>query len=625
MKKIIIIGLLTLLAFGGIGFGLYQTSNLGKVSGKLQETKTQLQKSQASLDEAMNLVKSEAFKNQFPLIPESVIIEKGLNKEAISEMIARATLPIVYSISTPQGLRSGDYGYARSGRVVIVGKENNRYVGFTTLCTVSLERPWKTTIKPEDKCNEVIIVGDKRTGLEWYKVKKDDNYINPDEPIAAAYAIESLITESERYTLTIHANQGWQLSNIRLNKGDEISVTASGQWRTSKDSDYYGADGYGQEGKRDNTPSASRKDFPVGALICTSDQKSGEFFYVGSESTFMSDIAGESLSFKINVSGGVLKGNDNDLGKLELTICVKKRSAPEKLKDIVSKRKEVIIEPIGENDMALIYFPADDETIFGKQEIFTLGLDSPSDKIRTAVEKGNKILGYKFVQYCEQCHQTIQRFDQIIGDERKKAYQEGYEVGKIEGKKELVSGVIRSGINCLMNLISCGISELVPDQEVSNLITPIVQSIAMDYLESKWPKWSEKIEKGIPIAELKGTLPKSLSELLPNTKLSPDDMMDSISKGIYKLAGIEGFDNPQAEKLMSSLLKGSEKISWLPIGNDENGKKEGSLLIDGQFVNQLLVSLGMAKVSKSDKKLPFLKEMKQSEQKAKENKMGIWK
>jgi hypothetical protein len=628
MKKIIVIGVLALLAFGGVGCSIDQNSKLGKVSEKLHETEKQLddanvrvQKLETSLNEAMNLVKNEAFKNQFPLIPESVIIEKCLDKEAISEMIARATLPIVYSISTPsqEELQSG---YARSGRVVILGKENNRYVGFTTLCTVSLERPWPITIKPEDKCNEVIIVGDKRTGLEWYKVKKDNNYIRPDMPIAAAYVTESLIDEPKEYTLTLNANQDWQSSNIKMNKGDEITVAVSGKWRTSQKLDYCDPDGYNSKG--DYPFSKDTNDFPLGALIGTSDKRSGEFFYVGNKHTFGSDIEGESLSFKINERGGVLKDND---GFVTIRVLVKKRNASEKLNDIVLKGKEVIIAPIGKHDMALVYFPISEETIFGKKEIYTLGLNNPTEEATKLIEKGDKfnVFGTQFVGYCEQCHQAIQQVQLIIDEEKQKAYKEGYEVGKIEGKKELVSGVVRYAVKGVMWCISLGLSELLPDKEMCEIITPIAQSIAMDYLDNKWPAWSKKIEQGMP--ELRGTLPKSLSELLPNIKLAPEDMMTSVSKGIYKLAGIEGFDNLQVQKFISSLLKDSQQVTWLPTGKNGAGNEEGHLLVNGQYINQLLVSLGMAKVSKSDKEspFPFMKEMKQTEQKAKDNKIGVWK
>ncbi len=600
----------------------------GKLSQQYETVLSNLQKSQASLNEAINLMKNDSFKSQFPLIPESVVLEKGINSDAIANMLAKSTYTITYS-------RGKDK--ARRGNVVILGKEGDKYVGFTTRCAVSLDRPYPVEDSSDGKSsNELIILGDRSRGYDWYKVQRTT--IFPEESVAAVKTDPDLSGGTIGYDLNIDAKSSNFQSGLKgelegkvlfVNRGEVIGIEASGEWTVADDvSLLQGALGHdwkeykcGSIGTKQKGPEGA----PLGALMMAIlDDKTGEIKH--------KETIGEKKQFEIPYTGGLYfyincwkDAHRHNSDSLAVKIWRNKINSRAQLENIKNSNDEVEIKPVGEDDIALVYFPINQGNFFGNNQIYSLGLEHPTREAFEAVTNSGEIFGIKFIKYCEHCHQEIQQLPEKLRQAFENGRKIGIEEGKILERKELVGAVVRTSIKFIFDIVSIFTIKYIPPQ-FQEIALAVGQKITASLMEKFWVEEGvrEVIEKEFPL--LKGTLPDSLSDFFPTdvTSGKADEVIDKYTK----LAGIKlGGDNEMVNKFIKDMLGKAEDMKWIPaLGAKDN--QEGYLLADGVFVNQLLVSLGMAQVSedkKDNKKSPFLKEMKQSQQKAKTNKMGMWK
>lgn len=577
---------------------LIALSVLGFMAYSNQETINDLKTANVQL-------KSEKFTGRsIPLISEEMVLTKTFNEEALANLIAQSTFELIYSIGSD---------YVRKGKVVILGKEGDYYIGFTTACTLLQDSPWKIDIGSEQKYNEVVIIKNPHGEYEWFQVGKSS--IVPEKPVAAVRYLseDEICGEGRKTTLRVDATKGWQSNDdLNVNELDAIVANAYGEWNP-------GERMCGPEGLTGwFDPSlgiGGGKTEPKGSLIAyrQGTKKAGPIVVVGKNRRY---FALEKGQWKFSICDGDSSDNSGFV-----TVNAEVIPSPaSQLRKLKQSTNIVEVKRIPDNDICLILFPINSSNSFSGGDIQSLGLEDPINKVIGIVQKSTNLFGFKFFLYCENCKREIDN----VPEKLREAYSKGFE----EGKQYLAREVTKHVVAIAVSFVTSGLADI-----DFGLGKRIAHNIFHTVIDKMWESQVKRtIEETIPVT--KGLLPEKLGDLLPKEFTEQEYTGFEDGHFVFKdgekisLAGIIPVEDErikgQIAKFLQPLISKAERLLVVPDKESSSGSKSGHVTYDGKYLNQLLVASGLAKVDRRKREFPFYQELMETEEVARNQQLGIW-
>ena len=582
-KMVLVVSLFIVSSLGAIWFG-FQTCKLSE----------QLEKSTTTTGRLRHLV------------PERFVLSHGVDKQQLSESIANASYPLV---------RSEGNDKLRIGRIVLLGKEGDSYIGFTTSCAATNQHPWPERDQ-EQEYNQVLVVR-LHNGTNRVFLLPETN-LQPERGFAWAKHFNTPVnietpSKLETINLKIPANIERQRLNITVQKGDHIDFTkVSGEWTIGGLYRMCDAAGYKRMGKSN----AKYSPYNRAALVLTQDIDSQtKPIWVYSKDKLASVLIRENGPLYLGINDDTKLSNNK--GAIQVEMQIRSSNFQGSLQEVAK------IQQFGRNDIVLVAFPISNNGL--PDGLPTLGVKSPTETLNNILASSTNIYGEKFFLYCEKCDALNQEVPQKIQEARDEEYYIAFEKGKKEGVAIFITGIIKPLTGIAGNLVR----EILPGNMSDHLVNA-VSGMVSNLIVSSFvdPIWQDKIRPSLASLNphsaaflpetLKGNSASSyfFSDFLPRV-LASNEVKELIGRTLqladgtsFDLAGLGSVDIEKAKSLLSGLLKPDSKITLVPYKQDD-GANKGHLLIDGQYFNQMLIEDGFAEFDASDKNFPFKQEFQE--------------
>jgi hypothetical protein len=562
-----------------------------------------------SLEKELAEVTSNHYRHD--LLPANYVLSQGINTDQITQMTARATMPIFYSVGESE---------VRQGRVVILGKDTladskEYYVGFTTSCAVTLNHPWPEQLDPDKIYNEIIMINPCDPVITEDYYLKAGTKVNTNKGVALNELLSTESAQELKTQVDALPPDGNEMAGfINIPEGSYVKIIAEGQWSIRNSGIKCGPEG---EEKEDNSWTIEKDYHPGCLLIYGQDEEE-------KEPSFITGYKKGGVSFFAHKSKILMRINDTDVSNNNGHINVTLQYGPNlNLNKIKQSQNEIKIKDFGGNDICLIYFPINPSNYFGlkkAEEIPSLGLSDPTETVDKIVRNSTNVLGQEFCLYCKECSNRIEHIQDDIEKMKAEMTEIAFEAYKLalEDKKGENNKIKRKeGIRLTLSSLPVPYAALITNLVFSMLpenppadIRERVNSLMTKTLDETWGKY---ISPGFAHRnpELKPYFTR-LTDVVPHDidlrQIQQVNQQEVLLKdgSIFKMAGIS--INKGQEVKFTELLKGfinnASKLMVVPY------KKEGNkilvhLLADDNYLNQLMVMEGVAEPDKKDKDFPF--------------------
>lgn len=531
------------------------------------------------------------------LLPGSYVVAHGTDADQLQSSIARATMPIYYSVGE---------GKVRIGQVVILGKEGGHYVGFTTSCAVTDEHPWPEEIPEPERFNQVIAIKPPGSeGLDFFV--RPETTIMPDR----GSALTRLMHGSDPAVVTVPARlEKVMRTSIALREGDYVELTAEGNWSVYDSGERCSPAGY-----RDRSNWYKRhRNMDLGALVVSDGERLRPYLNGGIGFFAHNNY---NFSFQINDSRPA-----NNSGELRVSIKIRRGVNADLLRRRRAGGNAVRVRTFGRNDVALVYFPVREDNFFGSPGeggVPTLGVTEPTRTVRKMLARSSSAFGQKYFLYCERCDREITRVPERLRAEYKSGRAAGFTIGRQDGIRVIVSSVLKPVVG-FVSAYAAGLLPADAPESVSRavaaftarlLLDQVLEPVWSDYVRPNWARLSPDLRDVLPPRILVDT---DFDELIPR-EIDFGEILEiegatlKLKDGrTFELAGVKLNTDKGGKAFLADALKAATKIMIAPYKKKKGGSILVHLLADDRYLNQLLIAVGLAKPDPKDKAFPFLNE-----------------
>ncbi len=569
------------------------------------------ERERADADKAARITELEAKLSnrgkETPTFPMSHVVANGVDAQQLAQALIRSTLPIFHSIGEQR---------VRAGRVTLLGKEGDHYVGFTTSCAVTLNHPWPERVPQSERVNQIVAI--KPPGYNYDYYMTEESVIAEDKGVALSKTLSLAKQKEDPIIATLDAKDPWKVV-AQVSEGDYVEVFAdegsdgaAQSWSVSPNWGKIGPEGHPTRRDyvlTDKYPSGS---ILIGHVTKGANQASIVKGYLKGGIGFFASGAG-ALALSINDSD-----RTNNSGSMRVDVRINRGIGKSFLRRIREGGDKVRIKTFARNDVALVYFPVNKGNYFGDtkpEAIATLGVSDPSKVVQDLISKATDLFGHKFMLYCERCDEEICRVPEIEEKAYERGFQAGFQQGKEEGVRVFVSSFVRPLIGLATSFLTGG---LPVGGGVKKILAKVITRLVGDALEGN--AFADYLRPSLHrlAPELKDVLSSveefvSLAELTPRALL-PSDIKE-VGPGEIRLtdgtslafAGLK-FAKEGDLAAVAQILKQSSKLLFVPH-RKKGGKVAGHFFDGDKYINQVAIAAGYAGVDESEKALPLLRDL----------------